>query len=110
MLSSLMCQNGGALLAEGVRRGARPALIRAFLASWRGAIGPAPLTEAEVCVELLAAADLTTARWGGASLNPSLKATWCQPLNLRECVHCFQLEPCFLSLHPYSLGPRLRPR
>ena len=69
-LSAMLLHNGAASLAEAVRRGhAQDAILRAFLASWRGHLGPRPLAELEALVEELAIADLAVAK---IKLRPAL--------------------------------------
>ena len=41
---------------------------------------------------------------GRCKLDPSLKATCFQPLNLIVRYSAFNLKPRFLSLHPYIMG------
>ena len=61
-LASLMIRNGAALLAEAARGGvAVDAVVRAFLAGWKGNLGTRPAPEVEACVEELANADLANA-------------------------------------------------
>ena len=61
-LASLMIRNGAALLAEATRGGvAVDAVVRAFLAGWKGNLGTRPAPEVEACVEELANADLANA-------------------------------------------------
>ena len=61
-LATLMIRNGAALLAEATRGGvAVDAVVRAFLAGWKGNLGTRPAPEVEACVEELANADLANA-------------------------------------------------
>lgn len=61
-LARVLMRNGAACLAEAARRdGAVEAVVRAFLASWRGTLGRASVPEIEACVETFADADLRVA-------------------------------------------------
>jgi hypothetical protein len=61
-LARVLMRNGAACLAEAARRdGAVEAVVRAFLASWRGTLGRSSVPEIEACVETFADADLRVA-------------------------------------------------
>ena len=48
---------------------------------------------------------LRAALVGRCKLDPSLKATWFQPLTPESAYSAFNLNPCCLSLHSYNLDP-----
>ena len=61
-LARVLMRNGAACLAEAARRdGAVEAVVRAFLASWRGTLGRSSVPEIEACVETFSDADLRVA-------------------------------------------------
>ena len=62
-LARVLMRNGAACLAEAARRdGAVDAVVRAFLAVWRGVlVAPSSVPEIEACVETFADADLRVA-------------------------------------------------